>query len=224
MTTSKPTLHSIAGSRSFRVLWLLCELGVDVDLVDYQITDGSLQQDGFKALSPARRVPALEIDGITLVESGAMVQYLCETRADHSLMPAVGNEERVEWLQWLHYAETLGTGIQNLNMQHLFLPDPAMRSIPVMGIETKRLAIALKALEARLADGRAYLLSSGFSAADVMMGFTVWAAAHYVDFAAFPNLTAYQDRLAARAAYQQAQALEGVQQFYTRDFYALPEV
>jgi len=53
---------------------------------------------------------------------------------------------------------------------------------------------------------------------------TVWAAAHYVDFAAFPNLTAYQDRLAARAAYQQAQALEGVQQFYTRDFYALPEV
>jgi glutathione S-transferase len=223
MTTSKPTLHSIAGSRSFRVLWLLCELGIDVDLQTYQITDGSLQQDGFKALSPARRVPALEIDGITLIESGATVQYLCETRMGHSLMPAVGDPERAEWLQLIHYSETLGVGIQNLNMQHLFLPDPAMRSTAVMGIETKRLAIALKALEARLADGRDYLLASGFSAVDIMMGFTVVAASHYIRFDAFPRLATYQDRLAGRPAYGQAQRIEGPQQFYTRDFYELPE-
>jgi glutathione S-transferase len=223
MTEAKPILHSIAGSRSFRVLWLLCELGVDVDLQPYQITDGSLQQDAFKVLSPARRVPALEIDGITLIESGATVQYLCETRMGHSLMPAVGDPERAEWLQWIHYSETLGVAIQNLNMQHLFLPDPAMRSIPVMGIETKRLAIALKALEARLADGRDFLLASGFSSADVMMGFTVTAASHYVHFDVFPRLVAYQDRLAERPAYRQAQQMEGPQQFYTRDFYELPQ-
>lgn len=216
-------LHSIAGSRSFRVLWLLHELGESVEVVPYQIMDGSLQQDGFKALSPARRVPTLEIDGRVLIESGATLQYLCETRDGHGLMPPVGSDERADWLQWLHYAETLGGGIQNLNMQHLFLPKPEMRSLTVMGIETKRLAIALKGVEKALADGRDYLLASGFSAADVMMGFTLNAASHYVRFDRLPHLPAYQARLAARPAYQAAQAAEGAQQFYTQDFYELPE-
>ncbi len=219
----KPVLHSIAGSRSFRVLWLMHELGELVDVVPYQIMDGSLQAPEFKAISPARRVPALEIDGRVLHESGAIVQYLCETRAGHSLMPPVGDAERAEWLMWLHYAETLGAGIQNLNMQHLFLPDPAMRSVTVMGIETKRLAIALKGLEAALEDGRAYLLKGGFSAADVMMGFTLESAARYIRFERYPNMEAYLQRMAARPAFGAARAAEGPQEFYSKDFYDLPQ-
>ncbi|MCP4820129.1 MAG: glutathione S-transferase, partial [Shimia sp.] len=87
-------LHSIAGSRSFRVNWLLHELGEPVEIVPYAITDGSLQAPEFKAKSPARRVPALEIDGRVMFESGAIVQYLCETRSGHDLMPAIDSAER----------------------------------------------------------------------------------------------------------------------------------
>ncbi len=216
-------LHSIAGSRSFRVNWLLHELDEAVEIVPYQIMDGSLQQPSFKAMSPARRVPALEIDGRVLYESGAIVQYLCETREGHALMPEVSSEERADWLQWLHYAETIATGIQNLNMQHLFLPKDWMKSPTVMGIETKRLAIALKAVEGALADGRKFLLASGFSAADVMMGFTLESASRYVRFDGYPLTTAYLRRIEARPAYQVAQVAEGEQQFYTQDFYDLPE-
>ncbi|WP_299427358.1 glutathione S-transferase family protein [uncultured Shimia sp.] len=216
-------LHSIAGSRSFRVNWLLHELEETVQIVPYQIMDGSLQQPDFKAMSPARRVPALEIDGRVLYESGAIVQYLCETREGHGLMPEVGGEERADWLQWLYYAETIAAGIQNLNMQHLFLPKDWMKSPTVMGIETKRLAIALKAVEGTLADGREFLLRSGFSASDVMMGFTLESASRYVRFDGYPLTTAYLRRIEARPAYQAAQAAEGEQQFYTQDFYDLPE-
>ncbi|WP_270729668.1 glutathione S-transferase family protein [Shimia sp. Alg240-R146] len=216
-------LHSIAGSRSFRVNWLLQELGEPVEIVPYQIMDGSLQRPDFKAKSPARRVPALEIDGRVLFESGAIVQYLCETRTGHDLMPAIDSAERADWLQWLHYPETLGAGIQNLNMQHLFLPKDWMKSPTVMGIETKRLAIALKAVEGALTDGRDYLLSSGFSAADVMMGFTLDSARRYVRFDNYPQTAAYLARLKAREAYIAAEAAEGPQQFYTQDFYNLPE-
>jgi glutathione S-transferase len=216
-------LHSIAGSRSFRVNWLLHELDEAVEIVPYQIMDGSLQHPEFKAMSPARRVPALEIDGRVLYESGAIVQYLCETREGHGLMPQVGSEERADWLQWLHYAETIAAGIQNLNMQHLFLPKDWMKSPTVMGIETKRLAIALKAVEGALADGREFLLASGFSAADVMMGFTLESASRYVRFDGYPLTTAYLRRIEARPAYQMAQVAEGEQQFYTQDFYDLPE-
>lgn len=218
-----PKLHSIAGSRSFRVLWLLHELGEEVEIQPYQITDGTLHTDEFKAISPARRVPALDVDGRTMVESGATLQYLCETRQGHDLMPDITDPERADWLQWLHYAETVGCCIQNLNMQHLFLPKPEMRSLTVMGLETKRLAVSLKGMERVLADGREYLLTSGFSAADVMMGFTLEAGRHYVRFDGFPHLAAYLDRLKARPAYQSAQATEGPQEFYTRDFYELPE-
>ncbi|MGR3712090.1 MAG: glutathione S-transferase family protein [Shimia sp.] len=217
------TLHSIAGSRSFRVNWMLNELGEAVTITPYAIMDGSLQNPEFKAKSPARRVPALEIDGRVLYESGAIVQYLCETRDGHGLMPAIDNVERADWLQWLHYAETMGAGIQNLNMQHLFLPKDWMKSPTVMGIETKRLAIALKAVETTLTDGRAHLLASGFSAADVMMGFTLESARRYVAFENSPLTAAYLDRLKTRDAYKAAEAAEGPQQFYTQDFYDLPE-
>ncbi|MFY0661645.1 MAG: glutathione S-transferase family protein [Shimia sp.] len=216
-------LHSIAGSRSFRVNWLLHELGEAVQIVPYQIMDGSLQQPDFKSLSPARRVPALEIDGRVLYESGAIVQYLCETREGHILMPEVASDERADWLQWLHYAETIAAGIQNLNMQHLFLPKDWMKSPTVMGIETKRLAIALKAVESALTDGRDFLLASGFSAADVMMGFTLESASRYVRFDGYSLTTAYLRRIEARPAYKAAQAAEGPQQFYTQDFYDLPK-
>ena len=53
-------LHHIAGSRSSRILWLLCEMGLEVELVHLSITDGSLRQKDYLARSPAGRVPALK--------------------------------------------------------------------------------------------------------------------------------------------------------------------
>lgn len=214
-------LHSVAGSRSFRVLWLLHELNLPVEVIPYAIDDGSLHTPAFKSLSPARRVPVLEHDGQVLCESGAIVQYLCETYPKAGLMPPIGGAERADWLQWLSYSETLGTSIQNLNMQHLFVTDPTLRSVHVMGTETKRLAIALKPIEAALQD-RDYLLASGFSAADIMMGFTLQSAFHFVRGDKFRKTHAYMDRLAARDAYQSALTAQGPQHFYDRDFYPLP--
>ena len=112
--------------------------------------------------------------------------------------------------------------IQNLNLQQVFLPDPAMRSPTVIGIEVKRLAIALKPLE-RLFGAQDYLLRRGFSAADTMMGFTLESARHYVRFDRFPALSAYKARIEARPAYQRALAAEGLQAFYDREFYEVPE-
>ena len=214
-------LHSVAGSRSFRVLWLLHELNIPVEVVPYQIMGPTLHTDAFKALSPARRVPVLEYQGQTWCESGAIVQLLCEAHPEAGLMPAPGSAERGAWLMWLNYAETLTAGIQNLNMQHLFISKD-QQSVTVMGIETKRLAIAMKSIETAVQD-RDTLLPSGFSGADIMMGFTLEAAFHYIHAEKFPKTVAYMQRLAAREAYQSALQAEGPQQFYDRDFYPLPE-
>jgi glutathione S-transferase len=211
-------LHHVAFSRSFRVLWLLSEMGLDCDLVHYSITDGSLRQPGFLEKSPAGRVPALEIDGRVLFESGAITEYLCETRPEHGFGRAPASPERVPWLEWLHYAETMAHLIANLNLQWVFLRDPSMRSETLLKIEAKRLANTLKPLEETLSR-QDYLLASGFSGVDTMMGYNLLAAPYFVRLDPFPALRGYIERIRARPAYIAARSLDGEQKFYTQDFY-----
>jgi len=188
-------LHHVALSRSFRILWLLEEMGLEAEVVTHSIADGSLRLPDFREKSPAGRVPALEIDGRTLFESGAITEYLCETRPEHGLGRAVGHAERVAWLEWLHYAETMGSLIANLNLQWVFLRDPAMRSPTLLKMEARRLALTLDPVEAAL--GRqGHLLPSGFSAADTMMGWNLLAAPRFVRLDPFPAIRSYMERMA----------------------------
>ncbi|SEQ39319.1 glutathione S-transferase family protein [Thalassovita taeanensis] len=212
------TLHHVPFSRSFRVLWLLTEMGQDCEIRSYDIADGSLRDPAFLAKSPAGRVPALEVDGKVLFESGAIVEYLCETRPEHGFGRAPGEAERAEYLMWVHFAETMAHVIANLNLQHIFLRDPAMRSPTVLKIEARRLAGTMQVMEQALAD-RDWLLPGGFSAADMMMGFNLFSAPYYVKMEPFPALRAYMARVEAREGYQAARALDGEQRFYAKPFY-----
>ncbi|MBV7379098.1 glutathione S-transferase family protein [Maritimibacter dapengensis] len=215
-------LHAVPGSRSFRVHWMLAEIGIEPDeVVNYRIGDGSLGAEDYRGVNPAGRVPSLEIDGRTMIESGAIVEYLCETRGT-SFWRAPGDAERADWLQYLHYAETVAGLIQNLNLQQVFLPDPAMRSPTVIGLEVRRLATVLKPLEARLRE-QEFMMSSGFSGVDVMYGFAIEAAFHYVHREKFPALVAYGERLAARPAFQTAMAAQGPDTIYRKAFYEVPD-
>lgn len=215
-------LHHIAFSRSFRILWLLEEMGLSAELRRYGLTDGSLRAAEFKAISPVGRVPALEIDGITIYESAAIIEYLTETRPEHGLGRLPGDPERVAFLEWLGFAETQGSILASLNMQHLFMGDPTPAAPVVLKLEAARLGATLKAMDRTLAD-RDWLLPSGFSAADTMMGFNLFSAPYYVHLDRFPNVRAYMARIEARPAYQRARELDGEQEFYKKDFYDVPE-
>ncbi len=213
-------LHHVPWSRSFRILWLLQEMGLDCEIVPYAIGDGSMRTPEFMAISPAGRVPALEVDGRTLFESGAISEYLCETRPEHGLGRPPDHEDRAEYLEWLHYAETVAHVIAYLNLQWIFLRDPAMRSEAVMKIDAARLRGMMRDLDRRL-EGREYLLPSGFSAADTMFGFNLWAAPRYAKLDGLENLKAYVARCTARPGYQKAAAIDAPHSFYDREFYSL---
>lgn len=214
------TLHHVAFSRSFRILWLLEELGLEYDVTHYSIRDGGLRDPGFLKLSPAGRVPALELDGAVLFESGAITQVLCEREAS-ALAPGPGDAERARYLEALGYAETMAGLIEQLNVQHVFLRDPAQASPMVIKLTTARLAASLRGMEALLE--HAHILPSGFSAADTMMGFNLFAAPYFVPLDPFPRIRAYRARLEARPAFRRARDRDGPQDFYTRDFYPVPE-
>ncbi len=218
-------LHHVQYGRSFRVLWLIEEIGLEdrlgpLEVIEHRIGTPEMRESDLPRLSPAVRIPALQIGDLEMSESGAIVEYLCETYAP-GLGRAVGHPERPAWLQWVHYAETMASLIENLNLQLVFLRPPARPSPVVVKLTVARLRQTLAGMEARLEGD--WLLPGGFSGADVMMGFNLFAAPYYVPLDGFPRLLAYKARMEARPAYQRCVAREGPQRFYAQDFYPVPE-
>ncbi|MDF0599215.1 glutathione S-transferase family protein [Psychromarinibacter sp. C21-152] len=214
-------LHHCHQTRSMRVLWLLYELGVDFELV-VQPFDKTLRSPEYLVLNPAGRVPALEIDGEVLWESGAILQYLCERFPDAGMGRPPGAMDRAEFLIWLHFAETISQHTAALTQQHIMLYEDEMRSPVVMKLEAKRLEKCYAAIEGRLStpvENRDYLLTGGFSAADVGVGQAVYMARHFARIEPFPELSAWYERITERPAFQAALPPEGAGLLYEKAFY-----
>lgn len=182
-----------------RSLWLLHELGLEFDLVIHPFGP-QLRSPDYLAHHPLGRVPCLEDGGRVLMESGAICEYLCETRDHRGLWREPGHAERADWLQWLHYSETMACHVANLTQQHIVIRDDADRSPVIMKLEARRLAKALGVVESVLGS-RDYLLRGGFSAADIAVGYSVEVARHFVRLDDFPAVAGYRRRLAARPAF-----------------------
>ncbi|XP_012332292.1 maleylacetoacetate isomerase isoform X1 [Aotus nancymaae] len=91
MTESgKPILYSyFRSSCSWRVRIALALKGIDFEMVPVNlIKDGGQQfSKAFQALNPMKQVPTLKIDGITIHQSLAIIEYLEETRPTPRLLP-----------------------------------------------------------------------------------------------------------------------------------------
>lgn len=209
-------LHHCHQTRSMRAFWLLHELGVDFEVVEHAF-DKSLRAQEYLALNPAGRVPALEIDGQVVWESGAITEYLCERFPAAGLGRAAGDSERADWLIWVHFAETISQHSAALTQQHVALYDDTMRSPIVMRLEAKRLEKCYSAVEGRLQD-RDYLLAAGFSAADISVGQAVYMARHFARIEPFERLAGWYARITARAGFRASLPPDG-SRLYTREFY-----
>ncbi|GGX56988.1 glutathione S-transferase [Tateyamaria omphalii] len=199
-----------------RSLWLLHELEVEFQ-VQVHPFDKSLRAPEFLSRSPAGRVPALEIDSHCMFETGAITQYLCEQFSPEGLGRSPGSPERMEWLVWVHFAETVSQHSAALTQQHVALYDDSMRSPTVMKLEAARLGKCYDAIEARLSE-RDYLLTSGFSAADVSVGQAVYMARYFRKLDDHPTLARWFERITNRPAFQ-ASLPDASARLYDQDFY-----
>lgn len=219
------TLHHCPQSRSMRTLWLLNELDVPFR-VNVHPFDRSLRRPEFLSLSPAGRVPALEIEGERMFETGAITEYLCERFSPDRLGRSAASLDRMAWLVWVHFAETISQHAAALTQQHVVLYEDHMRSPIVMKIEAARLTKCYDALEARLStpvENRDYLLTSGFSAADISVGQAVYMARHFATLDDHPETAAWYARITDRAAFKASLPLGEGDGLYTQDFYPVWE-
>jgi glutathione S-transferase len=192
-------LYHCPETRSMRALWHLCELGVPFELIEMPFELSATRSPGYLAVHPLGRVPCLVDDGFKLFESGAITQYLCERHPDSGLGRPPDHPERYEWLQWIHYSETIAVHAAALVQQYHFIPAQE-RSIAVLRLEGRRLHKAIEVVSSHLAD-REYLLRGGFSAADISVGYSLHLAYRFIAIARYPHLDSYYGRLRTRPAF-----------------------
>ncbi len=216
--TSMPIrLHHVPQSRSMRSLWLLHELGVPFEVLEWPF-DKTLRSPAYLALNPAGRVPALEMDGRHLWETGAITEVLCERFHERGLGRAPDDPERADWLIWVHFAETISQHAAALTQQHVALYDATMRSPIVTKLEAKRLEKCFAAIEGQL-DGRDHLLAGGFSAADISVGQAVYMARYFAPIEPYAQLSAWYARITARPGFVASLPEEDEKKLYTQEFY-----
>jgi glutathione S-transferase len=163
---------------------------------------------------PLGKSPVITDGGLTLAESGAIIEHLSDRYGAGRLAPAFGSAERVRYLYWLHFAE--GTAQPPLLLKLLF--DRVKSKAPLLVRPIAR-AIAGKVkdsfvlpqirqhlafLEGELAQ-RAWFAGDDFSAADIQISFPLEAAAARGGLdVQYPKLSAFLERIHARPAYQRA--------------------
>ncbi|UUX95166.1 glutathione S-transferase family protein [Aquabacterium sp. J223] len=207
-------VHHLERSRSQRVLWLLEELGLPYELKTYRRDPKTmLAPPELRAVHPLGKSPVITDDGLTLSESGAILEYLADRYADPAWRPPLSTEAGRRCNHWLHFAE--GSAMPPLLMTLVF--DTVERRAPFLVRPiAKRIAAQVKAgfiqpnIRRHLDHMEAALASSDWFAgdaptiADVQMSFVVEASAVRSGFDRHPRLRAYLERMRARPAYRRA--------------------
>ena len=185
-----------------RSLWLLNELKLEYELITLSF-DREIFEASYLAIHPLGRVPCLVDGDLTLMESAAICQYLCQRYDNNHLGREAGHPEWALWLQWLHFAETIAVHASNLVQQYLVITDEKKRSPLVQKLERRRLQKTLEMVDQKLANQN-YLLPGGFSAADISVGYSIHLGQYLTDIAQFPRLQDYYQRLKERPAFQRS--------------------
>jgi len=189
------------GTRGSRVRWMLEELGVPYQVEALDAAAGEHKRDPYRSVHPHGLIPALEIDGQTLIDSAGICMHLAVLRAARGLAPPLGTPDRAAWYQWIVYAAaTLDGPLVDWVMHALVLPEARRRPEPVaQGHAVWRVAAPF--LERSLT-GRTWLFGDTFSAADVVLGYDVVIASRLGALSEYPAIGAYAARLMTRAAFR----------------------
>jgi glutathione S-transferase len=158
----------------------------------------------FLAINPKGQVPAFVLDdGDVLTEGPAIVQYIADQKPETKLAPAAGTRERYHLQEWLNFI----TSEIHKSFSPLFKADtPEDYKTIAKGNLGGRFGV----LDKRFAKSP-YLLGEQFTVADGY-AFAVlnWAPRVGLDLASWPNVHAFQKRVAARPKVQEALKAEGL--------------
>jgi glutathione S-transferase len=195
------TVHHLTEGRSQRVLWLLEELGLPYEIKLYQrdpkTRHGSPE---LQKVHPLGKSPIITDGDRTIIESGAILDYLIRRHGGGKLQPDPASDAYDTYVQWLHYAE--GSAMVPLLLL-LYTQGLGKAAAPLQPRIDAEISNHLGYVDRSLS-GRHFLVGDDLTGADVQMIFVAEAGRVLGQLDPYPALSAWLDRLHARPAYQRA--------------------
>ncbi|UWU29999.1 maleylacetoacetate isomerase [Rhizobium sp. WSM1274] len=191
-------------SASYRVRIALNLLGIDYQTVPINLLEGAHKTPEYLALNPQGFVPTLVVDGKTLTQSLAIIEYLAETRPECGLLPPdIVDRQKVRAL-----AYAIAMDIHPICNLHVVSHLMSMTDKPDAREEWMKHFISdgLGKLEAMIgeADG-AFSFGDAPTMADLCLVPQVYNARRWgVDMTAFRRITDIDARCAELPAFQAA--------------------
>jgi glutathione S-transferase len=154
---------------------LLEELGLPYERVDFKLDRGQTGGEDYKKIHPLNKFPVLRDGETTVFESLAIMQYIMDKYGAGSLRPEIDNAEYGQYLQWFQFGEcSLAPALVSLMYQRTVYQSE-QRSEAFEKSSMAELDKQLSLLETKLGDHE-YILKSGFSAADISVGYCLLLA------------------------------------------------
>jgi glutathione S-transferase len=198
------TVHHLGKSQSERIVWLCEELGIPYEL-KHTARDPKtmLAPPDYKALHPIGAAPVITDGDLVLAESGAVVEYIIAKYGNGRLALPASHPDFAPFLYWFHFANgTLQAAMGRLMILNRLKLDS---DNPILAATRTRVDRAFDLIETRTAEAE-YFAGSEFTAADIMMGFSLTTMRYFqpYDLQRCPSLLAYLARIGARPAYRLA--------------------
>lgn len=202
------TLHHLNASRSLRILWLLEEIGQPYTLIRYQRDPAThLAPPSLKDIHPLGKSPVIEFEGHMLVESGAIVEYLIRRFAPQ-LEPAFTSPDYLQYLQWIHFAESSAMVPVLLKIFTQIEASAGTELKFLNGYTQTEFDKVLGFLDNVLAD-KTFIVGEKLSGADFMLAFVAITVVEQLGAGAqYLHLAAYLQRLTALDSWKRALKLE----------------
>lgn len=204
------TLFYSPGAASLAVHWMLLDVGIPFEAKLVDIDAGANRSPEYLRLNPSGRLPTMLIDGQPYSESTAMLMLLAERHPEKKLAPLPGTPKRAEWMETMIFlANTLLPA-----MRDWFYADKdgdPQGAEAVKALARRRIEGAWDRLDARLADGRTYLLGNELSTADFLGTMLMrWSRNMPRPATTWKHLAPYIQRMRARPAFIEVNKREGL--------------
>ena len=190
-------LYELGPTRSARCRWALLEAGLEFES---RGNDPSIiGSDELKTVHPLGKLPAVVIDGEPLFESAAIVAAICDRVPEKRLIAAAGTWARALHDQWVFYALTeMEPWVSSSELNTLDFVLPKSEHVPAIIEQNNRFFVKSASALDRHLDAHEYLVEDRFTAADIIVSYTVAFGEEQGLLDGFDALTRYLDRVCER--------------------------
>jgi glutathione S-transferase len=187
------------GGRGVRLFWQCEEMGLPYEAEAVTFPSSA----AYKALNPLGTVPFLVDGEVAINESVAIMLYLAERYGPTPLLPVKNDPAFARVLQMTVFGEaSIGAGFNPLLAAKFMAPDADKTNWSVRTGEAR--VEQFVGYVCDVLGGRDFLVGDGLTLADICVctALGIWRGA--LDKVLPERLSAYQERLQARPAYQRA--------------------